>query len=180
VIDILTCEYCGKQFKRQHRNIIKCNHTYCSIECVGKARMVDGAKWRDPEQIKQYMSDYQKKHRKRLNKKAMTRDKKNLEQYHARQKRYRDSHKEYLKVDNERRRAAKSVNPISVEDWEEIKKRYDYRCAKCRKEEPTIKLEIDHVMAVSNGGTHEYLNIQPLCRSCNASKGNKDVMYRLL
>jgi len=37
---------------------------------------------------------------------------------------------------------------------------------------------IDHIVAVANGGLNEIENLQPLCRSCNSSKGAKTIDYR--
>lgn len=33
--------------------------------------------------------------------------------------------------------------------------------------------EVDHIVPLSRGGTHEYENLQCLCKSCNSSKGAK-------
>jgi 5-methylcytosine-specific restriction endonuclease McrA len=34
-------------------------------------------------------------------------------------------------------------------------------------------LEVDHIVARYNGGTHDFSNLQTLCSSCNASKGKR-------
>lgn len=34
-------------------------------------------------------------------------------------------------------------------------------------------LEVDHIIAWSNGGTHDLANLQPLCRPCNRDKGTQ-------
>ncbi len=45
-----------------------------------------------------------------------------------------------------------------------------YRCISCgsRKE-----LTVDHIVPITRGGTDDMGNLQTLCRSCNAAKGNK-------
>jgi len=58
-----------------------------------------------------------------------------------------------------------------LEEWKELKKKYNYTCLMCGKKEPEIKLSIDHIIPVSEGGTNWIENIQPLCRSCNSKKG---------
>lgn len=41
----------------------------------------------------------------------------------------------------------------------------------CRQCGSTNKLEIDHVVAFSRGGTHDIDNLQLLCKPCNRKKG---------
>jgi hypothetical protein len=36
-------------------------------------------------------------------------------------------------------------------------------------------MEVEHIQAISNGGYDGKANYAAVCRSCNASKGNKDV-----
>jgi 5-methylcytosine-specific restriction endonuclease McrA len=37
----------------------------------------------------------------------------------------------------------------------------------------TARLTLDHIVPMSKGGKHERSNVQLLCRSCNARKGNR-------
>lgn len=71
-----------------------------------------------------------------------------------------------------------SVGKITTQEWKDLKAFYDYRCLCCGKQEPEIRLEIDHVIPVSRGGSNMIDNIQPLCRSCNAKKSNWMIDYR--
>lgn len=58
----------------------------------------------------------------------------------------------------------------TLEQWNELKSRYNFRCAHCGKEAPLTK---DHIKPLSLGGTDYIDNIQPLCRSCNSKKWKK-------
>ena len=93
-----------------------------------------------------------------------------------RSKEYRKTHK-IDKTQNsiylQRRRALKNKLPatLTFEQWEQIKKDFDYKCAYCGEELP---LSQDHFIALSKGGEYTHNNIIPACRRCNSSKGNKD------
>jgi len=47
---------------------------------------------------------------------------------------------------------------------------YGGRCLNCKS---MHKLEIDHVVALNNGGAHCFENFQLLCKSCNDSKSDR-------
>jgi len=64
----------------------------------------------------------------------------------------------------------KAVGTFSLNEWNLLKRKYNYRCAKCKKRK---KLTVDHKIPLSKGGTNWIDNIQPLCMQCNCSKGNK-------
>ena len=74
-----------------------------------------------------------------------------------------------------RKRGAVGVH--TIEEWENLKKRFDYMCLCCKRYEPEIKLEEDHAVPLSRGGSNSISNIQPLCRSCNARKHDKIIDY---
>lgn len=73
-----------------------------------------------------------------------------------------------------RTQAVENVNPIKVFE------RDKWKCQICGVKTPR-KLrgtlddrapELDHVMPLSLGGAHSYMNTQCACRKCNAEKSN--------
>lgn len=70
----------------------------------------------------------------------------------------------------------KAPDAFTKKEWEDLKKLYNYSCLMCNRQEPEITLTIDHIIPSSKLGTNDILNIQPLCRSCNSSKGNRIVI----
>lgn len=76
-----------------------------------------------------------------------------------------------------RRRALKAAAEGShtVEEWEALKKQYDYRCLRCGKQ---TKLTRDHIIPLSRGGSDYISNLQPLCLSCNSKKLASSTDYR--
>lgn len=69
-------------------------------------------------------------------------------------------------------------NKVQAGAWEAIKQQYDFTCQKCNRREPDIILEPDRVVPKALGGSYAPDNVQPLCRSCNASKNAKVIDYR--
>ena len=73
-------------------------------------------------------------------------------------------------------RTAVRVDPIDVFE------RDAWRCQICGRKTPQSKRgtyhptapELDHIVALANGGTHTWDNVQCACRSCNARKGATD------
>lgn len=57
-----------------------------------------------------------------------------------------------------------------------IKERDNFSCKQCSvsvEDEPTLLLEIDHIIPISKGGMSVEKNLQCLCWKCNRSKGTK-------
>ena len=46
-----------------------------------------------------------------------------------------------------------------------------YRCCKCGGLFPKSQIDIDHIIPLRKGGTNDLWNLQPMCKTCNRSKG---------
>ena len=63
-----------------------------------------------------------------------------------------------------------TVCDLTTEQWDEILKNFDYKCAYCGKKLDNPQRE--HFIPVSKGGGYTISNIVPSCVSCNSSKKN--------
>lgn len=108
-------------------------------------------------------------------------------------KKYREENKEVVKINtsnwaknNPEKRKLSIHNrnaiirgdggKITSEQWKNLCNQYENKCLCCGRSD--IKLTIDHVVPVKLGGRNSIDNIQPLCGTCNSSKGAKYIDYR--
>lgn len=100
------------------------------------------------------------------------------DEYNARKRKYAQEHpdrelaRRHLRL--QREQAAPGTFPD--EEWEDMKAFYHYQCLRCRK--TGTRLYPDHIVPLSLGGSHDASNRQPLCNSCNSTKGTKSTDYR--
>lgn len=66
---------------------------------------------------------------------------------------------------------------LTARDIAEVFVAFGMRCAYCLRDD--VAMEIDHVDPVSRGGDHVPENIVPACRSCNARKSGRGILYML-
>ena len=65
-------------------------------------------------------------------------------------------------------------------EWKALKAFYEFTCLCCGRSEPEISLTKDHVIPPGQPNhTNDIRNIQPLCSTCNAAKGDKQIDYRV-
>ncbi len=149
----------------------------------------------NPEKYKEASHKYNESHREERNARARERRQKNLEHYreigrnsydrHAEERRqysleYYKLHPEKSVAASNRRRALKyaSKETHSEAEWQTLKASYGFKCLRCGKQEPEIKLTRDHIIPLTQGGSDSIDNVQPLCARCNSKKNNKHIDYR--
>ena len=76
-----------------------------------------------------------------------------------------------------RERLKKFGGSHTTNEWNLLKAQYDFTCPSCKLKEPEIKLTRDHILSLSNCGTDDITNIQPLCVKCNSKKATKTIKY---
>lgn len=89
----------------------------------------------------------------------------------------KNPHKAYWYTLTRRMRKKNVGGRFSQEEWESIKKEYNYTCPCCGVKEPEVRLTIDHIKPIRLGGKHTSKNIQPLCHKCNVRKHIKNIKY---
>lgn len=179
----VTCDECGVDFVKRKDHLSAKN--YCTRACSDAGRKKafllkfhgdENAigKWEDPAQIASYMASYRNKNRARINQLSRENQQKNPNRP-ASVKRYNVKNQALRRMSDNARKATIKDGALTASVWQEIVEFSGARCLCCG---GTERIEIDHVVAISKGGLHVALNVQPLCRSCNASKNNKTIDYR--
>lgn len=147
------CDYCGKVYHTCKSHYEKSKKHFCCRDCYSKyvkERMTFEEQnaykgVRKPNESKQiYHRNYCKKHPNVISHLKANR--------YAREKGAMGSH--------------------TLQEWEELKNKYNNKCAICGKD---AKLTKDHIIPLSKGGTNYISNIQPLCRNCNSRKSDKTI-----
>lgn len=88
------------------------------------------------------------------------------------EKAYKLSHPDKILTIRRRRRARKAGAPrndLTHAQWLEIQEAQDHRCYYCDKRGKG-KLTQDHILPLSQGGSHTLHNVIGACRSCNSKK----------
>lgn len=103
--------------------------------------------------------------------------------------RRRPGYREAQKAAKARRRARKKGAPVCERvSPRKVFERDAWRCGICGQKTLKSKRgtthprapELDHIVALANGGEHSYRNVQCACRQCNGAKGATDYGQLLL
>lgn len=99
----------------------------------------------------------------------------NQQKYTDRQRAdYAINPEKYRTVERKRRAQIKGSGGVhTAADLAEILKAQGNRCAYCHAN-LTAKKHVDHIVAVSRGGSNDRANLQYLCATCNKSKSARD------
>ncbi len=78
-----------------------------------------------------------------------------------------------------RQRIKNSINTLSGNDINTLLDLQKNKCAKClNKFDSKNKYTLDHILPLNDGGQLSIDNTQLLCKSCNSSKGARNIKYR--
>lgn len=128
--------------------------------------------------MKAYLHDYNivNKERDRAKKNKYSREwyKRNPERRNAIRRKYYQTpngHEVILSVTHKRvSKLLNSSGAYTAKQSRELLDRCNHSCLNCSSQ---ARIELDHIIPVSLGGCNCISNIQPLCRKCNAAKGNR-------
>lgn len=162
----------------------KCRREHYKKYYQENKEKIGGQKKKYREKNKEYYIEYSKKHR--------TENKEHYSEYHKKyyienknkrmdyRKKWRKANPEKVASYKQNRRAKEAGNggSFTEQEWKDLKKKFGNICLKCVISEDEVTLAADHVIPLSKGGGSDIKNIQPLCKSCNSSKGTKSADYR--
>ena len=128
--------------------------------------------WNNLEKIKSYCQ----KNRKKRSIYANQYRKKNKEKLNLYRNQWRKENPEKRKMNDKNRRGLQNnaEGKITSTILKYLKRRAMGKCEYCGKIE--TNLEIDHIIPLSKGGTNKLNNLALVCKSCNSSKKDKDLI----
>lgn len=156
---------------------------------------------KNKEKISEWQIKYFKKYYKKYKEKILANHKKWKENNPEYLKNYRQENKEktleynriWIKTDKgkiakqrenikRRVRGREIINTLTAQEWQDILKQYNHKCAYCGKDLFNLfaKPEKDHVIPISKGGDNIKENVVPACQSCNSKKHNKIIKEVIL
>ena len=133
------------------------------------------------EKFRKYSRKYNKKYPEKAKKCLKKWREKSKEMLRIFRRKWKQSHPEENRHNAKRYTARKkgAEGSHTLQEWLDLKKKHNYCCVICKtSEQELIKktnegLTEDHKIPLTKNGTDYIWNIQPLCRSCNSSKGNE-------
>lgn len=75
-----------------------------------------------------------------------------------------------------RRKVPRSRQALSPKVRWQVLARDSFTCQYCGKRPPEVPLEVDHKIALANGGTDDFENLISACAECNRGKGAQSII----
>lgn len=198
---ILTCAVCGKEFDAIRSSMKYCS-ARCRYFAMNSKPAAKERRKRYDDAHKEQASARAKEKYKNLSVEQLAQEKIRAHEYYirtkyvtlARNKNWKVKNKEYYKEYcrnyhakynatehgksvniNKAYRRRKYMDTLTPIDYSAVRERFDKlgnRCVACG---ATNNITIDHIIPLAKGGTNCIDNLQPLCHSCNSSKGVKSM-----
>jgi 5-methylcytosine-specific restriction endonuclease McrA len=164
--------FTGKPCKRGHVDIRMTANGNC-VKCVREREQC--AYHADIEKSRAYQNASRAKNREKWRKRYRVWREANPEKAREYSRRYAREHPENRTAIKLRRRARK-VNAEGCHTADDIKRLLELQKRKCASCGIPIAggYHVDHIVALSKGGSNDPYNLQILCPTCNWSKGAKD------
>ena len=164
----MECKICSKWFEPKHFNS-KC----CSVECRKKARAATIKKYKQTEKGKLSLQRWLKSPARADCEWRYRQSEKGKHGAVVRAARYTKKNKDKkAKWDKQYWYRRRGYN-AGYMDWQAVSDKFEALGNKCQLCGATERIEIDHILALSKGGTNHIDNLQPLCKPCNSGKGNR-------
>lgn len=165
------CKFCAIKSARKHYHDDPARH-YASSRAWTKA---------NPKAARGYKQEWKNKNReytRRAGREYMAQKRPWLKAVHL--KRMQEdpeyaAHKRMIGRRSRSKRRAMEKGSYSAGEWLLLCSMADGKCLRCGKPKT---LTVDHVMPIIMGGSNYRHNLQPLCLSCNVSKGARFMDYR--
>jgi len=151
------------------------NHVYVSLNKERQAAAVK--KWYDEnkEHERAMSKAYYEANKERVASNGKNYREANKERIASTHKNWREANKDKCASYRRARRARKqeATGSHTINDINNLFKLQRNKCASCNKSISKY-YEVDHIVALVNGGSDDKHNLQLLCMTCNRSKGSRD------
>ena len=172
------CKVCLKDFKEKHYS-----SKMCSDVCIKKIDYVSKLKYSKTDIGK----EAHRRHRRTEKYKETQRKYRSTEKYKKMIKKAKDKYFAKVKDTKEykekvclasKKRSYLSKSPLAGKlDFGKMKIKFGELNNLCQLCGTKDNITIDHIIPLSKGGTNLTSNLQPLCKSCNSSKKDRDWNY---
>lgn len=134
----------------------------------------------NPEQVRQQGLAYYTANRDHMLEKQKRYREEQPEADRATHRKWKSANKDKVNAATHRRRnqVIENGGHWTAEEWQALKTEFEYHCLFCWRTEPEIALTIDHIVPVSNGGSNDITNLQPMCKPCNSRKHRQTLDLR--